>query len=898
MKQNDRRSHPFVGPLVGVLAIGAAGVAAGQVRPGRPTAPVPAAAPAATDFQPNQKVEAREGDAWSPATVLKKEGRRLQIKYDDGTEEWVTPDRLRVPGAGGATAPKVPGAGMGGPAATGPASKPAAKPPVQFAVGAKVEVAWAGWTAGTVKNRDGNLYLVVPDSQTGRPPLRNAQFHWMWAHVSMVRAPGDATVKAGFDTPVTVGNSSVTDAKTRAAKQFADLDRDWRALADAEAKEAAGGPAAKDEYAVGLAAELRQSGFWRPCTVKERDGDLYLVAEDDFPSEMHWQWVHVSMVRRRGQKKDGFGGISGVTVGNSTVAEAKAKAAKQFADIDQKMAAERRANLGRPEADKASDNPFASKSIDKPVTPVIVTGFKDVTAGATPARLAAAEAIDPALARVAGRPVPFRIARKWGVTTDVMLAGPFAVAAHTDGSGSDIKEVAVERLNLTTGALEPAVPWNAASVPVSVSPTGRRVLGRPPGFHSGTMDRLDLWDLPPAAGAAAAKPAHVVSFCPYDDRTFKPERDVEWAALTDDDHVLTCNSKGDLACWKVGPGIAAGVWRTNVRSAARLALSPGGRRLACMTDAGLAVLDVATGDTLAFVEASRQTLRLAFSPDGKRVVGVTYTALCFWDLDKGTFGGDLALGPGVGVGPATTLAFADDGFVLVGSHLFDLSRKVLVWKYDGAAGPVVGHAGRIWTTVSANDKTTLVSAALPHDGAKRGITRLPQGVDAGAMVLRPGVTVTLEVSIDGPADQQKATRDALAAQLAKNGIAVADGQPIKIVAKTENGATKTQAFKSTAIARPGFQQPEVGEVSVTEKITRVYVEMGGKKAWEDSSTSTPYFVTRKEGQSIADAVSAANTFNLSFLKSVLVPSYVPRPEAVTVQGTSVWAPTGLKENLK
>ena len=53
---------------------------------------------AASSFQPSQSVQVREGDTWSAATILKKEGRRYLVHYansDASTDEWVTTDRMR-----------------------------------------------------------------------------------------------------------------------------------------------------------------------------------------------------------------------------------------------------------------------------------------------------------------------------------------------------------------------------------------------------------------------------------------------------------------------------------------------------------------------------------------------------------------------------------------------------------------------------------------------------------------------------------------------------------------------------------------------------------------------------------------------------------------------------------
>lgn len=54
----------------------------------------------AATFTEGQKIEVREGDVWSPATLIRREGRRYQVRYGDGTEEWVGADRLRAAGAG------------------------------------------------------------------------------------------------------------------------------------------------------------------------------------------------------------------------------------------------------------------------------------------------------------------------------------------------------------------------------------------------------------------------------------------------------------------------------------------------------------------------------------------------------------------------------------------------------------------------------------------------------------------------------------------------------------------------------------------------------------------------------------------------------------------------------
>lgn len=72
-------------------------------------------------------VEVREGNVWSKATYVRKEGRKLQVRYEDGTEDWILPDRMRLPSAGGAA-----GADAARPAEAGDAAAPAVTPEVSL----------------------------------------------------------------------------------------------------------------------------------------------------------------------------------------------------------------------------------------------------------------------------------------------------------------------------------------------------------------------------------------------------------------------------------------------------------------------------------------------------------------------------------------------------------------------------------------------------------------------------------------------------------------------------------------------------------------------------------------------------------------------------------------------
>src|SRR5687767_13088272 len=142
-------------------------------------------------FSEGQKVEVREGDTWSSATILKKEGRRYQIRYadDPNSDEWVTADRLRLPTGN----PPAAGAGnaVGNPAATKPAApKPAAPARVN---GQKAEVKWGGTSfESTIVNRRGAWSLVESARHNGQRE---------WVEPWRIRKVGSTEDKVGHARP-------------------------------------------------------------------------------------------------------------------------------------------------------------------------------------------------------------------------------------------------------------------------------------------------------------------------------------------------------------------------------------------------------------------------------------------------------------------------------------------------------------------------------------------------------------------------------------------------------------------------------------------------------------------------------------------------------------------------
>lgn len=148
---------------------------------------------AAQTYTDGQKIEVREGDVWSKATVVKREGRRYLIHYDGAdaaSDEWVTADRLRLPTDAAAGANKAPATK---PAAGGAAAaKPAPPAAPAWRGGDKVEVKWGGtWFASTVVNHRDGWYLIDYDGWKSRE----------WVEPWRIRKPGSNEDDVGHARP-------------------------------------------------------------------------------------------------------------------------------------------------------------------------------------------------------------------------------------------------------------------------------------------------------------------------------------------------------------------------------------------------------------------------------------------------------------------------------------------------------------------------------------------------------------------------------------------------------------------------------------------------------------------------------------------------------------------------
>jgi hypothetical protein len=137
--------------------------------------------PAHAGVAVGSEITVREGDVWTKVKVIAVEGHKVQVRYDDGTEEWVGPDRLR-PADGSPTAPEAPAD-----------SSAPAKPVVRaFSVDQAVELKRMGhWVPAHVRQLGQGWILVAEDND--RKEMR-------WAEPWALRVPGAAYELEGWGT--------------------------------------------------------------------------------------------------------------------------------------------------------------------------------------------------------------------------------------------------------------------------------------------------------------------------------------------------------------------------------------------------------------------------------------------------------------------------------------------------------------------------------------------------------------------------------------------------------------------------------------------------------------------------------------------------------------------------
>ncbi len=457
---------------------------------------------------------------------------------------------------------------------------------------------------------------------------------------------------------------------------------------------------------------------------------------------------------------------------------------------------------------------------------------------------------------------------------------------------------------------------------LSISPEGTHLLTR----KKGEQGRLDIWTIPDGK--------HVVGWRPYQADGGDNSK-VNAAVFIDAAHVVSLsngqntltvwelpaaravyrigevNQHGSMKSWeylvaRANRGISDLLSGTSAKGADDLnfvqpllnrglpAISPGGKYLALLQGRQVVLLDSATGDITGILAVKGDLGAAAFHPFGERLAvtlkrpsGGWFTS---WNLIDGKVEHEFPL-PTLG----KWLHWCDDTRLLLdNSKLIDTDHEMIVWSYqspDAIHSPQSpeGRHTALMRQSAQSQQLSLAAVKLPEAAAA---AKLGGNVKKRAMVLEPGMKVTLQLKLAAKPPKNASFESAVKSRMEKYytaaGISVEAGQPLTVVFSTTNKRTgKSMTFRPIGSAGRGTPGTVIQENLV---VCGIAVQQGSKVLWkyEAAFNNVKFGLTHlKQGETIQQHLldqqcEAVDTF----FKNFEPPAYVFPPESINGIGQS------------
>lgn len=627
----------------------------------------------------------------------------------------------------------------------------------------------------------------------------------------------------------------------------------------APAAATAPGEAAIPAYKAGDAVQIKWGGMWFDGKIVQRESDIYLVSYDSRAASQT-EWVTFDRIRTRGSARE-------IDYARPTPRGQKPDAAARAAAL-----ANYQRSIGAAGNPGRSNRPGANDQ-------TAVANPGDLSAAAAPELINSWEYKPDALAAGALRPGPFTLDASSGAVFEKADALFFSTGAPTkaavsvlDATPGKPAQAKVDVIDLAAGRRVRTYTLPPETRPLAISPDGSRMAVVTHKFGFGNNTQVDILTL----GADGKMPS-VASFAPYAAEE-GPARDVAWAAMPDNDHVLTFSGRSTLTLWKAAE--AKAIWSLKGALASSAVVSPGGKYVLADTDQRTVVIDILSGKGAGKLPGELGTHgSRVFRPDGAQLASIGNGRVQVVDLAANQVVHDIHLPPAV---RATEAAWAGDKSLLLEKrYLLDLEKGIITWDYQ-TDGVVLtrGLGDRLWYVTlpaarSRNVNPTLSSAVLPHPAA----VAAAKAIDDKAYAIRPGTQVTLEVNTSGHGDAAKVT-EALTRRLAENQMSVTANQPVKLVATITPGKTREISYRM-------FGSPGNRSVTVTDLEVKLKFVVQDQVAWETGSVSSaPAFIQVKEGQTTQQAVEEQQANAWKFFESVHLPKRMPAPKEPLGYGKS------------
>jgi hypothetical protein len=401
---------------------------------------------------------------------------------------------------------------------------------------------------------------------------------------------------------------------------------------------------------------------------------------------------------------------------------------------------------------------------------------------------------------------------------------------------------------------------DGAMIPVALDDRGTQVLMRRDEWGWGKSDRLELWELSPTGIDRS------LVWYPYGDEK-DGHRDVKWAAFVGEERLATLGGSGKLVLWNAKT--AQPQFHLPIDAGSLPALSQGRKYLAFSTGKQVGLLDLTTNEVVALQSIEHLNwAKLCFSPDGSKLACLAHARLIVWDVDDGSVYRDIPLaGLSVGTGE---MIWPHERYLLLGkSTLFDIDNQVPLWTYRGHE--LVELAGNLCAFVvhEGHDKPgALVLAPIPAPSFEQTLAAAQKQPDF--FVLRPGVTVRLNLDGLPDAAEREKVREALTQKLQDRGCNVGPEGTIELVASAEAG-------KEQEVSYHGFGISPFRSYKVREYFSKLAFVYQGKVTWQTAGNNVPGFIQLKEGETIEQVLRRSERPNYAFYRHVELPKMLMKP---------------------
>jgi hypothetical protein len=371
------------------------------------------------------------------------------------------------------------------------------------------------------------------------------------------------------------------------------------------------------------------------------------------------------------------------------------------------------------------------------------------------------------------------------------------------------------------------------------------------------------------------------------------DKGITWGAFAGAGRAWTVDEAGVVTGWELPKAAAAStagerlpaanaVYRIDLGMRATPVLSPGGRYMAAVVGGRAMFFDTATGGTVGVVEGvSWPHGNVSFRPDGKQVSVSDQQRINVVDAASGKVERTVPI-PQDFAPPAPSVRWLSKTYVLMGAaYLVDLERRRVVWRFD--------FPGRVRELTTVGGVTYFFQEEFPGRQVRMFSVKLLEHATLAAptgerpieelTVFAPGTKVAVVLATDAPADVRERIQKSLEDQVRAMGLVVDPAAPLRITARSENGAAVQQTYSGV-----GFQQQKV---SVTPKIHKVIVERDGKELWATQNTVAGNgLVLVKKGQTIDEAIRAEQAASYAWLASVSLPKDLIGAKAYALRGSS------------